>query len=214
MQICTIKGIPIRIHYSLIIFASSILLYVYVKSGMHIATYTGGMLLALFISVFLHELGHSFAAKKFKMDTKSITLYPFGGIAMVNMSSMTPKSEMIIALAGPLTNFLIMLISAPAILLSVPFSIEVFFLNTVMCFFNMIPAFPMDGGRVLRAALSFRMDGDVATLCCIRISGAFSLLFLFLGVIFSFISLIIVGAALLFMLSRESKRLDAAMKND
>lgn len=213
MQICTIKGIPIRIHYSLVIFASLILSYAYLKSGLHVAIYTTYMLAILFTSVFLHELGHSFAAKKFGMDTRSITLYPFGGIAMVNMADMTPKSEMIIAAAGPMTNFLIMLLSIPAILMSIPFSIEIFFLNTIMCFFNMIPAFPMDGGRVLRAALSFKIDSYTATLYCIRISGIFSLLFLFFGIMFSFISLIIVGAVLLFMLSQESKRLDAIMKN-
>tara|TARA_B100000131_G_scaffold320810_1_gene369889 strand:- start:3233 stop:3877 length:645 start_codon:yes stop_codon:yes gene_type:complete len=213
MQVCKIKGVPIRIHYSLVIFASLILSYAYLNSGLHIAIYTAQMLSILFVSVFLHELGHSFAAKKFEMETRSITLYPFGGIAMVNMASMTPKSEMIIAIAGPMTNFLIMLLSIPAMLISVPFSIEIFFLNTIMCFFNMIPAFPMDGGRVLRAALSFRMDSYTATLYCIRISGLFSLLFLFLGIMFSFMSLAIVGVVLLFMLSNESKILDAATKS-
>ena len=142
MQVCTIKDIPIRIHYSLIIFASLILSYTYFESGASMALHTMGLLIVLFVSVFLHELGHSFAAKKFKMDTKSITLYPFGGIAMVNMSNMTPKSEMLIALAGPFTNLLIMLAALPAALLSVPFSAEILFLNTIMCFFNMIPAFP------------------------------------------------------------------------
>ena len=213
MQICTIKGIPIRVHYSLVIFASLILSYVYLESGMHAAKYTVCVLSILFISVFLHELGHSFAAKKFGMDTRSITLYPFGGIAMINMSNMTPKSEMIISAAGPATNFLIMLLSIPAMIMSVPFSIEVFFLNTIMCFFNMIPAFPMDGGRVLRAAMSLKLDSYTATVYCIRISGIFSALFLFCGIIFSLISLIIVGMVLLFMLSSESKRLDAIMKN-
>ena len=213
MHICTIKGMPIRIHYSLFIFVSLILSYIYLTSGLAYTKTIFCIFFALFSSVLMHELGHALMAKRFSMETKSITLYPFGGIAMIRMNNLTSKSEILIALAGPLTNLLLSAISIPLILLNVPLSIELFSVNVIMCVFNMIPAFPMDGGRVLRGILSYRLDRDVATIYCIRLSGLFLLLFILIGFIFKLPSLILVGFVLMFMVSSESKRLGGPLKN-
>ena len=95
MHICTIKGMPIRIHYSLFIFVSLILSYIYLTSGLAYTKTIFCIFLALFSSVLMHEIGHALMAKRFSMETKSITLYPFGGIAMIRMNNLTSKSEIL-----------------------------------------------------------------------------------------------------------------------
>ena len=156
MNICTIKDIPIRLHYSFLIFASIVILYGYFSSGIATSFLITIMIMLLFSCVLLHEFGHALMAKRFSMNTRSITLYPFGGIASIDMKNINSKSEFCVAIAGPLTNFLLMIVSIPFIYMNIPFSFEFFGINLIMCVFNMFPAFPMDGGRVLRALLSMK----------------------------------------------------------
>ena len=132
-------------------------------------------ILAIFACVLLHELGHALVARKLGVTTKDITLYPIGGIAMLE-SRPTPRQELRIAIAGPLVN-----VAISAILIGGLFIFEggfgrllgdlkqvsmldsLLIANLTLAGFNLIPAFPMDGGRVLRAALALRMSEDSAT---------------------------------------------------
>ena len=124
------------------------------------------LICAVFGCVLLHELGHALAARRFGIRTVDITLYPIGGVARLERMPRAPGAELVIALAGPAVNFAIAaaigtLFFASALLLGIAWSLESFLgellvVNLGLGLFNLIPAFPMDGGRVLRAALEHR----------------------------------------------------------
>jgi Zn-dependent protease len=117
---------------------------------------------AMFACVLLHELGHSLTARRFGIETLDITLYPIGGVARLERMPRKPGVELLVALAGPAVNFFIaaMLWSVTAVVglgtegLVGQFVAGLVAINLVLGLFNLIPAFPMDGGRVLRALLS------------------------------------------------------------
>lgn len=137
--------------------------------------------LALFTLVLLHELGHSLAAIGYGIPVKDITLLPIGGVARLERMPEKPLHELVVALAGPLVNVLLGAVLLPVILFWIivqdaSFSLStlsqpgwvglLFFLftaNVSLAVFNMIPAFPLDGGRVLRAALGFFTNYQRAT---------------------------------------------------
>jgi len=121
-------------------------------------------IVALFGCVVLHELGHALMARKFGIETRDITLYPIGGVARLERMPRAPGAELLIALAGPAVNFLIVaglmafglldFGSGDSAAFLGDFLDSLLVVNLVLGVFNLIPAFPMDGGRVLRALLS------------------------------------------------------------
>ena len=128
------------------------------------------LLLATFGCVVLHEFGHALTARRFGIATRDITLYPIGGVASLAGMPKSPKAEILIALAGPAVNVaIIFVLSAFGLLKHYGgwgvgfFLLNLILINAVLAVFNMIPAFPMDGGRVLRAALSYRLGRRNAT---------------------------------------------------
>ena len=166
-------------------------------------------ILAIFGCVLLHELGHALAARYFDIKTRDITLYPFGGIASV-MKEATPFGELIIALAGPAVNIVIAaiiffvfsfsispssilaLLSDEAPSLAQQFFASLFSANIVLAVFNMIPAFPMDGGRVLRALLHLA-GVKRGTFIAARLSQAISVCMIGLGVYWNHFFLTVIG---------------------
>ena len=151
----------------------------------------------LFLSVTLHELGHALAAKFFKIETHDIALYPFGGIARIKSTALSIKEEILISLAGPATNIAIAILCIPLLYFNIYGSAILFALNVLMGVFNLVPAYPMDGGRILRATLSYFIDKDRATKIAVYVSRLFSATFLFLGVYYGMISLFIIGIFLI-----------------
>jgi Zn-dependent protease len=124
-------------------------------------------LVAVFGCVLLHEFGHALMARRFGIETEDITLYPIGGVARLRRLPRAPGAELLIALAGPAVNFAIVaavmllgFLGLGEILLDagfgfvLPFLGQLVVINLFLGLFNLIPAFPMDGGRVLRALLS------------------------------------------------------------
>ncbi len=179
MNLVKVKSIPIRIHFTFFIFLLWIALEEVRIEGQPV--YEVLFVLTIFLCVLLHELGHAITAQQFRIKTRDITLYPFGGIASL-MGEAKPLGELLIALAGPMVNVLI------AVLLwsftSLPLRQEinpttfidhVFIANVVLVLFNSIPAFPMDGGRVLRASLML-LNVKHATAIATRISQVLSIL--------------------------------------
>jgi Zn-dependent protease len=168
-------GIPIRVHFTFVL----ILLYFAYQAaalGGHVLA-TLVFVLAVFGCVVLHELGHALMARAFGVGTREIVLYPIGGVARLD-SIPTGVPELLIALAGPVVNLVIApLCLASMVLLGLPFAVEnlglvrshgdvlpnLLVANLVLFAFNLIPAFPMDGGRVLRALLSLWVADDRAT---------------------------------------------------
>lgn len=154
-------------------------------------------ILSVFVTVVLHELGHALAAKKYGIITKDITLLPIGGLARLERLPEKPSEELIVAFAGPMVNIALALITGLFITLpenpellaqqlsgginASNFFLNFFIVNIALAVFNLIPAFPMDGGRVLRALLSFRFKRHVATRIAARIGQFLAMGFILLG---------------------------------
>ena len=169
-----------------------------------------GLVSAVFLCVVLHEFGHALAARRFGINTRDVTLLPIGGVARLEGMPEKPIQEIIVALAGPAVNVVIAAILFPlAIALrGMPQSADidpvtgdfVFALAAVNIFlvvFNLIPAFPMDGGRVLRAFLAMRMNRVSATRAAAGIGQALALLFIAAGVFYNPF-LILIGIFVMF----------------
>ncbi len=155
-----------------------------------------GFILALFGCVVLHELGHAFAARAFGIQTRDITLLPIGGVARLERMPEDPWQEFIVALAGPFVNVLIAAILFVGLFVtgslgalddliatSGSFLMRLMFVNIVLVVFNLIPAFPMDGGRVLRAILASQMDYAKATRIAATVGQTIAIALGFLGLI-------------------------------
>jgi Zn-dependent protease len=178
-----IAGIPLYVHWTFLILLAYIGYTHYSASGGDPWETLEGvlMLLAVFGCVVLHELGHALMARRFGVGTADITLLPIGGVARLQRIPENPGQELAIALAGPAVNVaLVVLLGGilaatgqfgtelldPRGLLfrgDVPFLQNLLAINVILAIFNMIPAFPMDGGRVLRALLAMSMSYPKAT---------------------------------------------------
>ena len=151
--------------------------------------------LALFACVVFHEFGHALAAQKYGIQTKDIVLYPIGGIARLEKLPEDPKQELWVAIAGPLVNIGIFIILS-GILSFQGFDIKnlevikiepgtiILYLasaNLILALFNLLPAFPMDGGRILRALLAIRLPRAKATQIAGGIGQFLAIFFIFFG---------------------------------
>ena len=203
-------GIGIYVHATFILIFVLILYLVYGKSDYwYLMAFYTICYLILFTCVLLHELGHALTAKKFGIQTRSITLLPIGGVAQLEGIPEKPGQELLIAIAGPLVNVGIVLLLLPAFLLTggsfsdIFLSLQTIFSDTgtdaislssvqilllnvivangVLVIFNLIPAFPMDGGRILRALIAKRLEYTKATLIAARTGQVIAILFILSG---------------------------------
>ncbi len=172
----TVKGTTIRVHLTFLLFLVWIGGTHYLRGGAAAAA-TGVLFMALlFTCVLLHEFGHVIAARRYGVQTPDITLLPIGGVAQLERVPEKPGEELVVALAGPAVNVAIAALLALA-LGGVPSASDglavenpgmgllarLFWVNVSLVLFNLIPAFPMDGGRVLRALLAYRLGYTRAT---------------------------------------------------
>ncbi len=155
-------------------------------------------ILTVFLCVVLHELGHAWAAKRYGIRTQEITLLPIGGIAHLDRIPENPKEELIVAVAGPLVNLFIAaalffpieheiskgIVNTLVVITGHNFLIHLFMVNLSLFLFNLLPIFPMDGGRILRALLAFRMDRVKATRVAARAGQAVVILFVVGGIFY------------------------------
>lgn len=205
-KIGSIRGIGIYVHWTFLILIGWVVL-IHVGRGQDLAATVKGVVfvLAVFGCIVLHELGHATAAQQFGIQTRDITLLPIGGLARLERMPEEPLQELWVALAGPLVNVVIAGIlflfvgeqailehlSSPEKFVSGPFWIELMLVNILLVVFNMIPAFPMDGGRVLRALLATRLDYVQATRIAASVGQFFAIVLGFIGLFGNFFLLFI-----------------------
>jgi Zn-dependent protease/CBS domain-containing protein len=195
LKLGTLAGIPVYVHatFALILGWVGLINWLGARS---VSAAFGGMMfvLAIFACVVLHELGHALAARRFGVRTRDITLLPIGGVARLERMPRKPIEEFWVAVAGPAVNviiaawiFLWLRASAsfePLAALGMAqgsFMERLMWVNILLVGFNMIPAFPMDGGRVLRSLLATRVDYGRATHVAARLGQGFALVFGVLG---------------------------------
>ena len=176
VNIGTIAGTAVRIHVTFLLFLVWIFVASYMSGGAQAAWSGTAFMVLLFACVLAHEFGHIFTARAFGVATPDVTLLPIGGVARLERIPENPREEFLIAIAGPLVNVaiafgLVALAGANldarhlAAVESPQTSMvdKLAVVNLFLAAFNMIPAFPMDGGRVLRALLAIRLDFARAT---------------------------------------------------
>jgi Zn-dependent protease/predicted transcriptional regulator len=201
-KVARIGGIDLRVHATFVILLVWMALLSYQDAGT-VAGAAHGVLftLALFGSVVLHELGHALMGRRFGAATRDITLLPIGGVARLEHIPEQPKQELWIALAGPAVTVgiaaaiyvLLRALGLPVALVEEAaargepgaFLAQLMWVNVSLLAFNLLPAFPMDGGRVLRAGLAFRMDYLRATEVAARVGTWFALLFGVIGLLYN-----------------------------
>ncbi|NOZ49041.1 MAG: CBS domain-containing protein [Chloroflexi bacterium] len=192
-RIATIRGIPIKIHWSFFILP----LFYGLSAGSTAGAIRGVVfILLLFACVVLHELGHSIAAQYYGIPVKEILLLPLGGLAQITRMPRRPLHEFVIAIAGPAVNIAIVLmlglvvpslldvqrLSQQALSLAgVDLLRDLTITNLYLAGFNLLPAFPMDGGRVLRATLNAFLPFATATSIASWVGRLFAIGFAALG---------------------------------
>ncbi len=202
-----IHGIEIKLHPSFLLIA----LWVAYQWGVRQDSGIGGtiygfvLVLAVFCLVLLHELGHSMMAHEYGLRVRDITLVPFGGIARIEQMPSRPRAEAMISLAGPLVNLAISALLFPLLLIAglatgdrsvqdfarfgladislTGFLFYLFLASLALAIFNLLPAFPMDGGRILRAAVTPFVGRQTATRVAVSIGVTLGVLIGILGLL-------------------------------
>jgi Zn-dependent protease/predicted transcriptional regulator len=205
-----IAGIRVELHITFVLFVLWIAFsQTYQLRDLTRALSSVVFLLLVFGCVLLHELGHALAARRYGIRTRDIVLLPIGGIARLERMPEKPQQELVVAIAGPLVNVAIVIVLyAIGVVVHVapgPLTIQgglmagLFAVNVVMVLFNLIPAYPMDGGRVLRAILAMRLPYVRATRVASIVGQAIAVAFAIAGVFWNpmlvFIALFVFLAA-------------------
>ncbi len=205
LNLGSISGIKIKVHWTFMFLIVWIVFEEIINGGnLQSILFNIGFVLSVFLCVVLHELGHAITAKRFGVSTKKITLLPIGGVASLDKIPEVPRQEFIVAISGPMVNVLIaamLYYTAPVQQFinqdiietfvkvnefTVPlFIFYLFVVNISLFVFNLIPAFPMDGGRILRALLAMKMDRVKATKIAAGIGQFIAVFFLLIGFLYN-----------------------------
>lgn len=188
MHLCRLGGIPLRLHWSFLVLMAYLAWEGGRAAGWLGAVWLLGFVIAAFACVVLHELGHAWMAQRFGVRTDQILLMPIGGMAAFDRIPRRPREELLIALAGPAMNAGLCLAGLALGVRFAPdwdpllfpltlaeFGRHLVAVNIVMGTFNLLPIFPMDGGRVLRALLSLRIPYLPATRWAVGLGKVFAL---------------------------------------
>jgi len=205
LRLGRIFGIETSIHWSFWILLLWIVLSALGESGFAGAVSSCGLVVAVFFCVYLHELGHAMTARRYGIRTIDISILPIGGLARLERMPKSPVAEFWIAIAGPAVNVVIALVLSSLLglqsvmtdlskteSLSQSLLLQLVAINVGLAVFNMFPALPMDGGRILRSLLQIRMTRLQATEVSARVSRYLAGVLIVAGLIYS-LSLVLVG---------------------
>ena len=207
-------GTAVRLHVTFVLFLLFIAGVSFVQGGVGAAAATVALVVLLFGCVVLHEFGHVLAARRYGVHTPDVVLLPIGGVARMAQMPETPRQEIVVALAGPAVNVVI----AAVLLVGMggfptgmqtwqptlgALAAQLFYANLLLVAFNMIPAFPMDGGRVVRALLAMWKGHVVATRIAARLGQALAVVFGLVGLAVGNLILALVGAFIFFAAAAE-----------
>lgn len=219
-RVARIAGIEVRVHITFFLILAFYGWLFWMDGGWAGAMRGVAFVLALFFCVLLHEFGHALAARAFGIRTPDITLLPIGGVARLERMPHSPWQELAIALAGPAVNVAIAIVLLPVAIADFTardleaiaeatggFGTKLLAANVLLVLFNLIPAFPMDGGRVLRAILALGLPFVLATRIAVRVGQGIAVLFA-LGGLFGNPMLILIALVVFFGAKQE---LEAAM---
>jgi len=223
-RIGRIAGIEVRAHLTFVILLLWVgLQYYFARRQWEDAARGVGFICLLFAIIILHELGHALVARRYGVVTGDITLLPIGGVARMDRMPEKPAQELAVALAGPAVNillaatiyFVMRAADATASLRGVQWvggSLlnKLLWVNVALALFNLIPAFPMDGGRVLRALLAMRMDALRATEIAATVGQALAFV---LGAVGLFYNPFLVFIALFVLIGAEQEAAMVRMKH-
>lgn len=194
-RIARVAGIEVRIHVTFLILLAWFGWMFWQEGGMAGAVQGVGFILLLFLCVLLHEFGHAFAARVYGIRTPDITLLPIGGVARLERMPDKPVQELVVALAGPAVNVVIILVLIFVLAANIrmanfaeldrvggSLAAKLLTVNVMLVLFNAIPAFPMDGGRVLRSLLAMKLNYVLATTIAARIGQVLAVGFAVVGI--------------------------------
>lgn len=222
-------GIPVKIHWTF----GYIILWILYSSfsegvGLNGALWFGVFVMTLFVCVILHEYGHALTARKFGIHTQDIILTPLGGIARLDKMPDKPWQELLVAIAGPLVNVLIALFILLYIYFFPKFGINnwdgdvyqlysdktkfpaaVLMVNIGLVAFNLLPIFPMDGGRVLRALLAMKLNKVKATRIAMRVGQVLAIGLVILGYYNGSITMSLIGVFIFYSAYMEYRQTKA-----
>lgn len=205
LKLGSVSGITIRVHWTFLLLIAWVAFLEVSRGGdIYNILWATLFILVLFGCVVLHELGHALTAQRYNINTEKITLLPIGGVASLENMPENPVEELLVAIAGPAVNVVIaiilyMFVPLESFMSQDPealrqslqtigpnnFFIYLLSANIVLVLFNLIPAFPMDGGRVLRAILSMRMDRVRATQVASLLGRLVAFFFFFIGLFYN-----------------------------
>lgn len=219
-KIATIKGIGLYVHWTFLLIVG----WIMVAGAAHGNSFGQLLwsllfLLSVFACITLHELGHALVAARFGIMAKDITLLPIGGMANIEKFPESPAQELAISVAGPVVSLVIafllwlvfrtypselMVVGGGGITQVPSFLYNLSLVNVVLAVFNLIPAFPMDGGRILRALLSFKLDHLRATNIAATAGKVIAVLFIVAGILIFNPFLPVIGVFIIFSASVEA----------
>lgn len=219
-------GIEVYVHATLAI----LLVWIFVSqlaSGSLVAEAAGGVLVTVLVFglIVLHELGHALVARRFGIKTTRITLWPIGGVSVLERLPERPSEELRVALAGPAVNLALaavcglvgvalgssMGIDQLLVVSLAALPAKLMWINVGLALFNLLPAFPMDGGRVLRAVLGFWLNRQRATEVASAAGKGMAVLFAFAGLFFA-PTLLLIAAFVWFGASAEAGQVRLARR--
>ncbi len=223
----TLLKIPVKVHWS---FALLLFYVVYVGQQLGMSTFAiinfFYFTMLIFMCVILHEFGHALTARQYGIGTQDILITPIGGLARLDRLPENPVHEMIVAIAGPLVNVAIAILIGAYLYFSGSgfnvvgeesvvfeyfsnFPVLLLWLNVILVLFNLIPAFPMDGGRILRALISMFKGRRKGTQIASWIGRALAVVFLGIGLYENHLGLIFIGIFVYFAARAEYRTVAA-----